>query len=71
MIRFLRGLIYGIAAGLTAAIVLEYLDDGRRVGRSERPLLSGGTNAAPGSDADENLSDDARQALIDELSAQL
>ena len=83
MIRLLRGIIYGIAAGITAAIVLDYLEEGRReqkknpgwvLGRHSDPKTSAQTEPARAKtpiQSEEDLSDEARQALLDELGAQL
>jgi hypothetical protein len=84
MIRLLRGIIYGVAAGITAAFVLDLLDEGRRSRETQPPFMLGrqaeqktavrkqslgkkSTKVETGDD----LTDEARQALLDELGAQL
>ena len=69
MIRFLRGLIYGIAAGFAAAIVLDHLDQSRRAESTppRRRVTGRSTNGHPSDD----LGDKAKKALLDELDAQL
>jgi hypothetical protein len=83
MIRLLRGIIYGIAAGITAAIVLDYLEEGRHeqkanpgwlLGRHPDQKTTAGPSSGPAKtpiQSEEDLSDEARQALLDELGAQL
>ncbi len=73
MIRLLRGLIYGIAAGIAAAFVIDHLDNWKRVESGGQPRLGDGSTKPKKADSvtDENLNDNAKQALLDELGAQL
>jgi len=73
MIRILRGLIYGIAAGIAAAFVIDYLDNKKQDASAPQLPLSTGSKQPSEAEADpnENLSSEARQALLDELGAQL
>ena len=70
MIRFIRGILYGVAAGIAAAFILDYLDNvqdqsGRR-SAAPRDRLS-----PPPPAEEDGLSDEARKALLDELGSQL
>jgi len=73
MIRLLRGLIYGLAAGIAAAFVIDYLDNRKREESSGQLRLEEGLKSSSATDSDKNddLSDEARKALLDELGAQL
>ncbi len=84
MIRLLRGIIYGIAAGIAAAFVLDYLDGEQRDKviqpkklKGRKSIRKSATEAAPRPGktglplAGEELTDEAREALLDELGTQL
>ena len=71
MLRLLRGVIYGIAAGLTAAFILDFLDREKTAqsGSAQRQLTGKSQPSSP--DPSKDLNEDARKALLDELGAQL
>jgi hypothetical protein len=69
MLRFIRGLIYGVAAGLTVAMILNYAGEGR--GDTSRKPKQLGSGKKKTRDPIDDLSNGARQALLDELGAQL
>ena len=71
MLRLIRGVIYGVAAGLAAAFVLDYLDKEKTARVSSSPRQLAGPKAEAARDPSVELSDDARKALLDELGAQL
>ncbi|TDI74493.1 MAG: hypothetical protein E2O84_05785 [Bacteroidetes bacterium] len=80
MIRLLRGILYGIAAGITTAVILDHLDQARKVSESNPAFVLGrhpentSKSRRQAKQLDQtgaDLTDEARQALLDELGAQL
>ncbi len=67
MIRFIRALIYGAFSAIAATLILDWLERSRPALQKPSGLGSG---EIPESTIDQ-MSDDARQALLDELAAQV
>jgi hypothetical protein len=67
MIRFIRALIYGAVAAMAATLVLDWLD--RKAGTTTTTPRVAPLRA--NSDGLDQMSDDAKQALLDELAAQV
>lgn len=67
MIRFIRALIYGAFAAVAATLLLDWFDRNRPAYDKPRRLDPG---SADDSSIDQ-MGDDAKQALLDELAAQV
>jgi hypothetical protein len=67
MIRFIRAVLYGAFAAIAATLILDWLD------RKRPPAgqLTSRSTARPRSTKVENMDDEARKALLDELAAQV
>jgi len=64
MIRFIRAVIYSIAAAIAASFFIDWLD---RTGGTARRLEDGIRE----SDAIDSFSEEDKKAMLDELAAQL
>ena len=67
MIRFFRALIYGAFAAIAASLILDWLD--HRVGSPSKPDLV--ESPSDSNSAFDQMGDDAKKALLDELAAQV
>ncbi len=67
MIRFFRALIYGAFTAIAVSLILDWLD--HRVGSPSKPDLV--ESPRDSKSAVDQMGDDAKQALLDELAAQV
>ncbi len=67
MIRFFRALIYGAFAAIAASLLLDWLD--HRLGSPSKPNLV--ESPRDSNSTVDQMGDDAKQALLDELAAQV
>ncbi len=67
MIRFFRALIYGALAAIAASLILDWLD--HRVGSPSKPDRV--ESPRDSDSAIDQMGNDAKQALLDELAAQV
>jgi len=67
MIRFIRAVLYGAFAAIAATLFLDWLDRKRLPAKQLTPR----STSRPRSTKVENMDDEARKALLDELAAQV
>jgi len=67
MIRFFRALIYGAFAAIAASLIMDWLN--HRAGSQSKPDLV--ESPRDSNSAVDQMGDDAKKALLDELAAQV